>query len=228
MSIESTTRGTLAVRVASITIETPGIRVFDLRPVEGGQLEPFTAGAHIDVHLPPDMVRSYSLVNAQGETHRYVIAVNKNVVGHGGSRFMHDTIRAGDRLTVSRPTNNFHLVEDAEHVVLIGGGIGITPLWSMAQRLTDLGRPWTLHYSNRTRASSAFLDRLMALADTAGATLELVFSREPEGGFLEIAATVAAAAAGSHLYCCGRLHPVRIDAGRDDRVGLERGVEAGS
>ncbi len=191
------------VVVHSIEVETPGIRVFDLRSSSGDPLPGFTAGAHVDVHLPNGMMRSYSLVNPQGETDRYVIAVSRDAVGRGGSRFMHDAVVAGMTLRVGSPGNNFALDESAAHTVLIGGGIGITPLWCMAQRLTDLGRPWTLHYSNRTRTSGAFIDRIATLAARAGANLNLVFSREPDGGFLDIATAVADAQPASHFYCCG-------------------------
>ena len=129
----------------------------------GGDLAPFAAGSHIDLHLPNGMIRSYSLVNDQRELSRYVIAVNKDTAVAGGSRFIHDTIRAGDIIQISRPRNNFALQEDASHSVLIAGGIGITPLLSMVRRLEALGRKWKLFYAARTRCAAAFLDELNAL-----------------------------------------------------------------
>src|SRR5690606_37809797 len=113
-------------------------------------LPPFTAGAHIDVHLADGLTRSYSLINPEGERHRYVIAVNRDAASRGGSVFIHDNLNVGSELAITGPRNNFPLVETAGHVVFVAGGIGITPLWCMIQRLESLSRPWTLYYSART------------------------------------------------------------------------------
>ncbi len=115
------------VYVKSLTHEATGIVGVDLRPVDGTALPSFTAGAHIDVALANGLVRSYSLVNPQGETSRYAIAVNLDRASRGGSRFIHERIRVGDRLSVVGPSNGFPLVEDAPHSVFVAGGIGVTP-----------------------------------------------------------------------------------------------------
>lgn len=131
----------IKVRVRVMTYEAEGINSYELRTENGGDLPPFEAGSHIDLHLPNGLIRSYSLVNSQAERSRYVIAVNKDSGGRGGSRFMHEILRVGDTLTIGAPRNNFQLVEDAEHSIFIAGGIGITPLWCMIQRLESLKRP---------------------------------------------------------------------------------------
>ena len=79
------------VLIYSVTAEARGIHSFDLRPVDGGLLPAFTAGSHIDLHLPNDLVRSYSLVNAPSERHRYVVAVSRDVKSSGGSRYLFET-----------------------------------------------------------------------------------------------------------------------------------------
>lgn len=191
------------MRVKSIAFEAQGIHSFDLRPLDGATLAPFTAGAHIDLHLPNGIARSYSLVNPQGERHRYVIAVNKDPASRGGSRFVHESVRAGDVLRVGAPRNNFRLAEGATHSLFIAGGIGITPLWCMIQRLAELGRSWELYYCARTRDNAAFLEQIAALADGGKGKLHLVFDREPGGRMLDIAQAVAGASADTHLYCCG-------------------------
>src|SRR5216117_2226396 len=129
------TEGTMQVRVKRISYEAENINSYELVAATGGDLAPFAAGSHIDLHLPNGMIRSYSLVNDQRELNRYVIAVNKDAAGRGGSRFIHETVRAGDIIQISRPRNNFPLQENADHSVLIAGGIGITPLLSMVRRL---------------------------------------------------------------------------------------------
>jgi vanillate O-demethylase ferredoxin subunit len=200
-----TTPDTLQVRVKSITYEADGILGFELWPMPPlKELPPFTAGAHVDVHLPNGLIRSYSLLNAQDERHRYVIGVNRDPQSRGGSRAMHDTVRTGDALTISAPRNNFPLDEAAPLSVFIAGGIGITPLRSMIHRMQSLGRPWRLHYAARTRQNAAFVDALQALrGDTA--EVHFSFDREPGARMLDIPGIVAALPAGAHLYCCGPL-----------------------
>jgi vanillate O-demethylase ferredoxin subunit len=102
-------------------------------------------------------------------------------------------------LRINPPRNNFPLAEDAPHSLLIAGGIGITPLWCMLQRLRALGRSWELVYCARTRRHAAFQGELAAL----GSAVRFNFDQEPGGTMLDIAATVAAAPRGTHLYCCG-------------------------
>ncbi len=193
----------LTVRVKSITYEAERIHSYELRPRTGGELPPFTAGAHIDVKLPKGMSRSYSLVNPQGERHRYVIAVAHDAASKGGSRFIHERLRAGDTLSITPPQNDFALAEDASHSVLIAGGIGITPIWCMVQRLMELKRSWELHYSARTHQSMAFLEALTELQAAHPGRVVLNFDFEPGGQPLDLAAIAGRAASDAHLYCCG-------------------------
>lgn len=191
------------LRVKRISYEAENINSYELVLPEGGDLAPFTAGSHIDLHLQNGMIRSYSLVNDQDERHRYVIAINKDASGRGGSSFIHNTIRAGDLVTASAPRNNFALHEEAEHSLLIAGGIGITPLMSMIRRLEALERPWKLSYAARTRRAAAFLDDLDAIRPDVHLNLHLDFDDERGGQLFDLATIVAGAPAHAHLYCCG-------------------------
>src|SRR4029453_18597265 len=101
-------------------------------------------------------------------------------------------VRTGDGLRSSPPRNNFSLEENARHSVLIAGGIGITPIFSMAGRLAELGRSWELHYCARTRASAAFLEPIAALASERG-KVHLNFDEEPGGKMLDLAVVVGEA-----------------------------------
>jgi vanillate O-demethylase ferredoxin subunit len=204
MSTASTLEGTIPLRIHAVTWEAEDVHTVELRPPQGGELPPFTAGAHIDLHLANGLGRSYSLVNSEGERHRYVIAVQKDRASRGGSRFVHDRLHVGDIVPVSPPRNNFALVEDAKDILLIAGGIGVTPLWCMIQRLEQLQRPWSLVYCVRTHAVAAFLEPLEALA-RRGARVRFNFDGEPGGQMLDIAALVAATPLDTHLYCCGPL-----------------------
>jgi ferredoxin-NADP reductase len=189
---------TLRLRVKSATWEAPDIVSYDLRPLEAGELPAFTAGAHIDLTLPNGLIRSYSLINPQSERHRYVIAVQKDRASRGGSKWVHENFRPGDVLTVNGPRNNFALCESAERSIFIAGGIGITPMLSMIERLSALGREWELIYCARKRSDAAFVDSLKG-------KVRFNFDEEPGGKMLDVAATVRAAPANAHLYCCGPL-----------------------
>ncbi|MEO8753283.1 MAG: ferredoxin reductase, partial [Casimicrobiaceae bacterium] len=190
----------IEVRIAAMAAEAVGIVALELQP-QAGELPPFTAGAHIDLHLGNGLVRQYSLMNSQDERHRYVIAVQRDAAGRGGSTYVHDALQPGATLRISAPRNNFALDESAAHTVLIGGGIGITPLISMAARLEALRRSWTLHFCARTREHAAAQATLAAHGDK----VRYNFDQEPGGRMLDIEALVAAAPPETHFYCCGPL-----------------------
>lgn len=192
----------LDVVVHAVTPVAEGIRSFDLRRPDGSDLPPFTAGSHIDVHLPNGLVRCYSLVNSQAERHRYVLGVSLDRNSSGGSAYMFENDLTGQALKIGAPRNNFALVEDADLVVLIGGGIGITPLHSMIARLEELGKDWQLHYGVRDRASAAFREEFEALEAAKPGRVHFNFDLE-DGHFLDVAKVVKEAPSGAHLYCCG-------------------------
>ena len=199
----SAVQSLMQVRIKRISYEAENINSYELVVPSGGDLAAFTAGSHIDLHLPNGMIRSYSLVNDQSERSRYVVAVNNDAASRGGSRFVHETLRAGDVITISQPKNNFALQENGTHSVLIAGGIGITPLLSMIRRLEALGRSWELFYAARTRVAAAFLDELKALRPDASANLHLNFDEGMPGRMLDLSAIVKHAPLDAHLYCCG-------------------------
>lgn len=190
----------LSLRIKSVSWEAPNVLSYELRSLEGIELPPFTAGAHIDLTLPNGLVRSYSLINSQAERHRYVIAVQKDRASRGGSQWVHENLRPGDVVTVNGPRNNFALDETAEKTIFIAGGIGITPIISMIERMRALGRDWELTYCVRKRDSAAFLESL-----EQDPQVRFNCDEEPGGKTLDISALVKAAPANAHLYCCGPL-----------------------
>ena len=120
----------------------------------GDALPAWQPGAHVDVHLPCGVVRPYSLTGACGDE-SYLICVGRETASRGGSRYVHETLRPGQKLMISTPRNLFQL-QQAERVLLLAAGIGITPLYAMALQLKATGTPFTLHYYVRNRESAAF------------------------------------------------------------------------
>jgi tetrachlorobenzoquinone reductase len=188
----------IEVRLEGIRYAARDTYLYEWKPPDGGPLPPYEPGAHIDLHLPNGLSRSYSLVFADLAPTSYTVAIKRDPAGRGGSRYITDEMYVGDTVRISAPRNNFRLREDSPHTELLAGGIGITPIWCMVQRLNALGRTWRLHYACRSRADMAFLDELR---DFPGALLH--FDEESGGRPLDVAGAVAAAPAGAHLYCCG-------------------------
>jgi vanillate O-demethylase ferredoxin subunit len=191
----------IAVTVTAKTTEASGICSFELRDAEGRDLPPFEAGAHIDVHLPGGFVRQYSLCNAPGERHRYLIGVLRDPKTRGGSAALHDLVREGDRLTISAPRNHFPLVESARRSLLFAGGIGVTPLLCMAEQLALADGDFVMHYCARSSDRAAFLDRIgrSAFADR----VQLNFDDLAPDRQFDLAAALGAPVEGAHVYVCG-------------------------
>jgi ferredoxin-NADP reductase len=156
-------------------------------------------GAHIDVELPGGVVRQYSLLtDLAADPQVLVIAVKRDAQGRGGSVQLCDQLQAGDALRVGAPRNLFALHADAAPAVLIAGGIGITPIWSMLHALQARQGDWSLHYAMRSRADAPFVEALQAQS-----SVHLHVDHEADGRPLDIARIVRDAPADAHLYCCG-------------------------
>ncbi len=189
----------MQLRVRAIAQETDDVRVFELVDRQGEPLPPFTAGSHVDVTIGP-FVRQYSLCGDPAQADCYAIAVQRARHGRGGSARLHDDVRVGDLVEVSLPRNHFPLIENARHIVLIAGGIGVTPLLAMAHRLEALGRFYEFHVCTRAAAQTAFRPVLERLA--RGAVRFHHDGGDPRHG-LDVDALLAAVDADAHVYCCG-------------------------
>jgi len=186
-----------------VTYEAEDIRSFEFRSPDEVSLPPYTAGAHVDLRLPGGIERSYSLLDSGGPLNRYRVAVQRAAESRGGSAFMFDGLKVGDIVQVTRPANSFELDELAPLTVLIGGGIGITPLSCMIQRLEALGKEWRLYYASRTRSRAAFLSSFAKLERSAAGRVTMVFDQEPGQKMLDLPAVIGAHPPGTHFYCCG-------------------------
>jgi vanillate O-demethylase ferredoxin subunit len=192
----------LAVR--EIRQESPQIRSFRLVRADGGALDAYTPGAHLKVRVPGlKDPRCYSLVNTGTDDFatpaEYRLGVRIANDGQGGSRYMHG-LKEGDTITVQdSPANDFPLADHPGKTLLIAGGIGITPIASMAAAMQAHGRDYALHYTGRSRDQMAFLGELQPLA---GEHLAVHADDEP-GTALDLDALLDAAPAGQHVYVCG-------------------------
>ncbi len=192
--------GLIDARLTEIRDVARDTKLYTFQRTDGARLPAYTPGAHIDLHLPNGLIRQFSLVLPAADPDSYTVGVKRDENSRGGSRYIIEQMKVGDQIKISAPRNNFPLVEDAEHVVLIAGGIGITPIWCMAQRLTALGRSWKIHYACRSQADMAFVADLKKLDQKF---THLHFDDEAGGKFLDVAAAVAEAPANAHFYCCG-------------------------
>jgi len=199
----------LNLRVTEARPLNPLIRLFRLQADDGRALPGYTAGAHLRVmvDLPGGTSdwRHYSLINLQPDTAateaptEYVIAVRVEPEGRGGSRHMHERVKAGDRVMVEAPKNDFPLHDGPDGTVLLAGGIGVTPLVSMAARRRAEGAPVRMHYAGRSRDLMAFLPELQALLGDALS----VHADAEAGASLDVAAVLDACDAHDRLYVCG-------------------------
>lgn len=176
------------------------VAVFELGRVDGEPLPAFEAGAHIDVHVTPEIVRQYSLSNAPGAGNTYRLGILKDPQSRGGSEAIHAIFKEGTELQISAPRNHFPLDDTAERSILVGGGIGITPMITMAYALKAAGKPFELHYCCRTRSSAGFIDELCSEFSDY---LQLHFDDLGDEQRFNPETTFQPCDAGTHIYVCG-------------------------
>jgi vanillate O-demethylase ferredoxin subunit len=190
----------LAVKVVRRAQEADDIVSFELARAGGAPLPAFSAGSHIDVQVPGGSTRQYSLCNDSSEQHRYRIAVLRDPASRGGSVAMHEGVHEGDVLHISEPRNHFPL-HHADRTLLFAGGIGVTPLLCMAQRLATIGVDFTLHYCTRSPERTAFRAEIgaSAFADR----VQFHYDSGAPSQKLDLETALANPDGGTHLYVCG-------------------------
>lgn len=190
----------LSAQVSAIRAVARDVLAVELRSAAGGPLPGASPGAHIDLALPNGLVRQYSLVEALGtpEQDRYTVAVGLDAQGRGGSRFVHERLRVGDALRISAPRNAFAMDPSHRRVLLLAGGIGVTPIVAMARHCAAQDLDWTLVACARSAARLAYLEELRALA---GPRLRTHFDDE-HGGPIDLAALLAPRC-WDGVYACG-------------------------
>ncbi len=191
----------LEVEITARQEHAAGIIVLDLRSPYGGALPRFEPGAHVDVMIGPGLVRQYSLCGDPACADRYRLGILLDPASRGGSAAVHEHFHVGERIRISFPRNNFPLTAAAGPAVLIGGGIGITPLLAMAHHLDATHGEFVLHYCIRDRNKAGFLtelanapfrDRVHLHVDTGPDTQRFQPDRD-----------LPPAQSGTHIYICG-------------------------
>ena len=171
---------------------------YEFSRADGGALPRATAGAHIDVVVAPEFFRQYSLSGDPADRSKYQIAVLREDAGRGGSKLMHRIFEEGRRVFISRPINHFPLNEGAPKTLLMGGGIGVTPMIAMAHRLNAIGADFALHYSFHQSRDAGFLDDLQNVP-----WADKVHLHNSSEGYRADLRTVTAYVEGAHIYTCG-------------------------
>lgn len=187
------------VVVSDIVQETPTIKSFYLSLPDGTPIGHYSPGAHIDVAGPNSQIRQYSLCGRPDGDDAYVLAVKREENSRGGSEALHE-LKVGDKLKISAPRNLLTLAEGAEHHVLIAGGIGITPMLSLARYMDVRDISFELHYYARNEEEAAFLPLLTEKVPNK-LHAHLGVSREEQKRLLH--EVVDSTPNNSHLYVCG-------------------------
>lgn len=196
-------RPVIDVVVTGIEAVTPRIRAVTLQKPDGSRLPGWSAGAHINVVLSTGDTRSYSLVNmlpdasATAQPTRYRLGVRLEQPSTGGSEYIHN-LRRGDRVVITEPNNHFQLGPHREPVVLLAGGIGITPIISMAAILTAEKWPHRLIYAGRARPELAFLSEIERLAGD-----RLSVHTDDVSGLFDVDGLMRSLDSEEALYVCG-------------------------
>jgi vanillate O-demethylase ferredoxin subunit len=191
----------LKVKVVARREEARDICSYELADPHGLDLPPFSAGAHIDVEVQEALVRQYSLCNSSSERHRYLIAVLKEPAGRGGSLALHEQVAVGDIITISEPRNHFPLAGAGTRSLLLAGGIGVTPILSMAEELSLAGASFEVHYCARSPDRMAFAKRIAESRFADRVILHLDDGAEAQK--LDVNSVLAHPRLDTHLYVCG-------------------------
>lgn len=198
--------GPLELVVSAIRQLTPRIRGFELRDPAGGTLPAFDAGSHLQVPVRlvdgESAIRHCSICSDPARRDAYEIAVLREDAGTGGSRAVHNTFDIGLRLRCELPRSYFHLHVDARPAVLIAGGIGITPIISMALALKARRTDMQLHYAAQSGQEMAFRDQLLRELPH-----ELTLYRSTDAERMNIDDILTAAPRDAVFYICG---PARL------------------
>jgi len=189
----------IRVQISALEQMTPDVTKYEFSTLDGAPLPAWDAGAHLDIVVAPEFLRQYSMSGDPADRSKYQIGVLREDQGKGGSKLMHRIFARDRKIFISKPINHFPLVEEAKKTMLMGGGIGITPMIAMAHRLHALKADFEMHYSCASRKSAGYLDDL-ARFDWKD-RVHLHFS--DDGTRADLDAVLNGYQEGYHVYTCG-------------------------
>jgi ferredoxin-NADP reductase len=187
---------TIRVQVTGKTEVADDVVEVGFEPDGGGELPPWSPGAHIDLYLADGCVRQYSLCGDVDDRSRWRVAVLLDREGRGGSRYIHEELAVGAHLAVSPPRNNFPL-EPAGGYVFIAGGIGVTPLLPMIRQAEASGVDWRLIYGSRSLARMPYLEELSRFGD------RVELWPQDVRGVIDLDAVLEKCGPAEAVYACG-------------------------
>lgn len=186
---------TRRLTVSEVGPAAEGIQRLVLESPDGSPLPRWSPGAHVEVEAGP-VNRHYSLCG--NDPSRWEIAVALESQSRGGSSWIHEHVTPGSTLNVRGPRNNFQPDPDATMLILVAGGVGITPMLAMADWARAAGLAYELHYCGRNRRTMAYLERV---DEVHGDRTTLHIS--DEGSRLDIESLKHRYADGVQLLACG-------------------------
>ncbi len=189
----------IQVEITKAEMIAQGVMRYEFRAPDRRDLPEWQAGAHLDLVVAPEFLRQYSMCGNPADRSKYEIAVLREDAGRGGSQLMHRIFSEGRKVFVSHPINHFRLDPNATKTILMGGGIGITPMIAMAHELYAAERDFVLHYSGRSRAEMGFLSELATVPWADNVDLHI----SDENSRADFGRLLAGYETGWHVYTCG-------------------------
>ncbi len=189
----------IRVEISHVEKMSDDVTKYEFSTLNGSPLPQVMAGAHIDVVVAPEFLRQYSLSGDPADRTKYQIAVLREDLGKGGSLLMHRIFTKGRKVFISRPINHFELEKSADKHLLMGGGIGITPLIAMGHELHREGKDFEMHYSISSRSGAGFVDDLARVPWKSHVHLHV----SDEGSRADLDKILGGHQPGHHFYTCG-------------------------
>ena len=191
----------IAVTVTGIVEINALVKRFTFERTHGGLLPTFSSGAHTVVEIKDGEItrlNPYSLMSDPMNQTAYSVSVRRDDGGRGGSLYMHNELKVGDRLVISNPVNLFSLDLRARKHLMIAGGIGITPFMAQIKQLDRAHGNWELHYACRSEALGSFVDELTS---THPNDVNIYYAEQER--FIDLENLLDGQPLGTHIYVCG-------------------------
>lgn len=205
----------IRIEVSKVEHMTDDVSKYEMTALDGSELPAWSAGAHLDIVVAPEFLRQYSMSGDPADRSKYQIGVLREDDGRGGSALLHRIFSEGRKVFISKPINHFPLDETASKTLLLGGGIGITPMIAFGHRLHAIGADFELHYSAKSRASAGYLDDLASFAWKDRVQLHI----SDDGSRADLDAILGSWREGCHVYICGPDRYMDAVIGAAERAG---------